>query len=455
MKTHCIEKSLEVPFTVDFEKIEKEVKQHFVDKKILRFVSTKFDKKSFSARLLFIEEHPQYNHFSIFSFQKRDFSVQKDFNICFIIPTGIVCEIGGHAGDGTAALRAISASCNKVITHPNVVNASDINEMPKNALYVEGSHLTNLLMGTIGLNEVRQNKVLVIIDNDQKNNRKFKNLAINSVNGARAILGLNADISILEPSILMKGALLNNTAIGRIDYLENLYQILKEKEGSFDAIAITSQIDVEESLHTEYSTSNGDMANPWGAVESMLTHFISSEFVCPSAHAPMFENNKVASLDMGVVDARIAPEVVSNTFFHCVLKGLHQAPRIIRDKNLLNHPNIFSVKDISAVVIPDGILGLPVLAALRQGIKVVAVKNKNQMKNDLSQLPWGKDQFYQCDNYLEASGILNCLKEGISVEAIKRPFKTLMREERTRTEADLSNTKKPFQEKTTNINLST
>jgi len=41
-------------------------------------------------------------------------------------------------------------------------------------------------------------------------------------------------------------------------------------------------------------------------------------------------------------------------------------------------------------VIPDGCVGLPTLAALEQGIPVIAVKeNKNRMKNDLTKLPFG------------------------------------------------------------------
>ena len=49
-----------------------------------------------------------------------------------IIPTGIGAEIGGHAGDGNPVAKLIASCCDKLITHPNVVNAADINEMPSN-----------------------------------------------------------------------------------------------------------------------------------------------------------------------------------------------------------------------------------------------------------------------------------------------------------------------------------
>ena len=114
-------------------------------------MSQRCDEKTFLAHLLVAQhKYSKSSDSSIFSFQKRKFHNQKEFNVCFIIPTGIGCEIGGHAGDGTVALKLIASSCNKVITHPNTVNASDINELPVNAFYVEGSHLTQLLMGNIG-----------------------------------------------------------------------------------------------------------------------------------------------------------------------------------------------------------------------------------------------------------------------------------------------------------------
>ena len=53
-------------------------------------------------------------------------------NVVFIIPTGIGCEIGGHAGDASTSAKLLASACDKLIIHPNVVNASDINEMGEN-----------------------------------------------------------------------------------------------------------------------------------------------------------------------------------------------------------------------------------------------------------------------------------------------------------------------------------
>ena len=90
-------------------------------------------------------------------------------------------------------------------------------------MYVEGSHLTQLLMGTIGLKETRKNKLLVIIDGS---NKKFMDLAINSVNSARVTLGLEAEVIRLKSKIKMKGILERNKAVGQVTNLNFLMDLL-------------------------------------------------------------------------------------------------------------------------------------------------------------------------------------------------------------------------------------
>ncbi len=119
---------------------------------------------------------------NLFAFRTRKLETAHHFNAVLLVPTGIGAEIGGHAGDATAVARLLAESCDKLVLHPNVVNASDINEPPDNALYVEGSIVTRLLMGTIGLQPTRANRVLVILDDHM--DRHFVDAAINSVSAA-------------------------------------------------------------------------------------------------------------------------------------------------------------------------------------------------------------------------------------------------------------------------------
>ena len=113
-------------------------------------------------------------------------------NIVLIVPTGLGCSIGGHAGDASPVAKLLGACCDKLITHPNVVNASDINEMPSNTLYVEGSMLDRFLEGQIELKEVTRNKILVVA------NKPIKPDTINAVSAGRATIGVEMEISLMH-----------------------------------------------------------------------------------------------------------------------------------------------------------------------------------------------------------------------------------------------------------------
>ena len=145
----------------------------------------------------------------------------------------------------------------------------------------------------------------------------------------------------------------------------------------------------------------------------------------PSAHSPRFETEQIANMEPGVVDSRMAAEAVSLTFLQCILKGLKRSPKIITNAETMKSHNVLTVEDVSCVVIPDKCIGLPTLAALEQGIPVIAVRdNTNVMNNDLSILPWDHNQLHYVDNYLEATGVMVAIKAGIPTEAVLRPLRS-------------------------------
>ena len=212
-------------------------------------------------------------------------------------------------------------------------------------------------------------------------------------------------------------------AVGRIEALENLCDVMQKYRNEYDAVALHTGIDVPDEFHLEYLKSRGEMVNPWGGVEAMLTHSLTMMFGVPTAHAPMLKNMKIANLHAGVVDPRIASEAVSSTFLMCILKGLHKSPRIIRDSSVFGHAGVLTNADISCLIIPDGCVGLPILAAMEQGIPVIAVReNKNRMQNCLEDYPFQPGKLFIVDNYLEAVGVMNALKAGVSVESLRRPL---------------------------------
>lgn len=384
----------------------------------IRFVVTETNADNYHCELdvIVAEEHdsPLPDRESIFEFRKRTYEDTEKFNVVLLIPTGIGAEIGGHCGDGNAVARLIAGTCDTLITHPNVVNASDINEMTENTLYVEGSIITRLLTGCIGLQRVRSNRLLMLMDKHRES--VFNDEIINAISSARITLGLDCDVFEMENIIeSVSRYSVSGRAIGEIKALENLFDVVKKYKDDYDAIGLSTFIMVPDHFHEKYFSSE-EMVNPWGGLEAILTHGIAEIFDIPCAHSPMMASSEIYDLELGIVDPRKAPETSSTTYLHCVLKGLHRSPRIVSSAQGLG------LKDISCVIIPDGCLGLPTLACLENDIPIIVVKeNKNLMKNDLRELPFKKGKLFVVDNYLEAVGVIVSLKNGLDPSVVRRP----------------------------------
>ena len=415
------------PSALDFATLESEVSTALSESDTaVRFVITKSGRNEWECELGVMHGEVPCPTAPLFQYRQRSFEAQDSFNVVMIVPTGIGSEIGGHAGDATPAAVALAQVADTLITHPNVVNASDINELPRNGLYVEGSVLARFLMGTVGLRQTRANRILVALDASY--NERYAAYTVNAVNAARATYGLNCvGIEKIQPPLRLSGGYTpTGRASGSVEGFDGLIELLQSRHGSYDAVAIASVVDVPQHYHFDYFTSGGEMVNPWGGVEALLTHAVSSIVELPTAHAPMMESDDIAAVDPGIVDARMAAEVISITFFQSVLKGLQRSPRIVTDESEFGNADVMTAEQVSCLVIPQGCLGLPTLAALHQGIPVIEVReNRNLMKNDLSALPWGAGQFFSAANYWEATGIAAALKAGIDPDSVRRPLKTM------------------------------
>ena len=216
-------------------------------------------------------------------------------------------------------------------------------------------------------------------------------------------------------------------ASGVVENLDGLLDIIERNRSEVDAVAVTTVIDMDTDEQEAYfgepaldsdravdGPAVSEMINPFGGIEALLTHCLSTLFDIPTAHAPMYDSVEIMNSDVGHYEPRKAAEAVSVSFLHCVLKGLSRAPAIVTDPVLFSHRGVVTNSDISCLVIPDGCIGLPTLAALAQGIPVIAVKgNKNAMRNDLATLPWRRDQLFQVENYWEAAGVMMALRSGV------------------------------------------
>lgn len=389
--------------------------------RVLRFVVTKTDDSGYHAELDVMvpdegETHAVFARTdSIFDSRSRTFEKTNAFTAALLIPTGIGAELGGHCGDGNAVARLIASACDTLLTHPNVVNASDINEMKENTHYVEGSVLTRVFTGQAGLQPVRSNRILLLMDAHDE--RYFNDEVINAISSARVTLGIECDAhEMTDKTESASRYSASGRAVGEISAMEKIFKPIERHKHEYDAVALSTFLKVPEDSHSKYFHDD-DMVNPWGGIEAMLTHSIAEVFNIPCAHSPMMTSSAVNALELGIVDPRKAPESASVTYLHCILKGLHRAPRVVGFNQGI------TLEDISCLIIPDGCIGLPTLTCLENGIPVIAVReNKNTMRNNLHELPFQKGKLFVVENYLEAVGIMHALKAGVSPSAVRRPI---------------------------------
>ncbi len=322
-------------------------------------------------------------------------------NVVFIVPTGIGAEIGGHSGDATPAAKLVASVCDVLFIHPNVVNASDLNEMTENMLYVEGSVLDRFLEGQIGLESVYSNKLLLIAN-------KVTPQIVNAVSGARATIGAEIVVVELKTPIRMVPFMVNGKASGDIYGIEEaLRQIV---EYSFDVLVVNTPIEIDDRTVLEYLSSVGG-TNPWGGVEAKLSKLMSEKLNKPVIHSPV-ENSKVLKAYNEVVDPRKAAELVSICYLHCCLRGGHVAPKIsLADDAYWN-------RDIDFMVSPVGVFGRPHIACVDAGIPIIYVgENRTVLSNAVP------NASIRVENYLEAVGVVCAKRAGVSVSSVRRPLR--------------------------------
>jgi len=319
-----------------------------------------------------------------------------------IVPTGIGAAIGGHSGDANPAAKLVASVCDRLITHPNVVNAADINEMTDNTLYVEGSLLDRFLEGEIELQEVNSNRVLVVA------NLPLRSETVNAVSAARATIGIEAEILVLDTPLEMVARLEDGVATGDIKGWEELVEQVQDH--TFDALAIHTPIKVDRQVTIDYYTKGG--VNPWGGVEARASKLIATALDKPVAHAPLDntppEDEELYNILDQVVDPRQAPEAVTASCLHSVLRGLWRAPRI--GKGL-------SVDDVDFLLTPVDCVGRPHRACLERGIPIIAVEENTTSLDD--EMP---DEFVLVQSYMEAVGMIQAMRVGVSPASLRRPL---------------------------------
>lgn len=321
-------------------------------------------------------------------------------NIVLIVPTGIGAEIGGHAGDANPVCKLLASLSDTLITHPNVVNASDINEMPDNVFYVEGSMLDRFLAGEFCLKQPLQNRILVAVNDPVRND------TYNAVQAAQVTIGIDVKILELNVPLKMVATFEDGLATGDIFGWQELVNQVEYID--YDALAIHTPIEVPRDIALSYYRTGG--VNPWGGVEAKASKLIATALNKPVAHAPQentpIEDTELYNIMSEIVDPRIAPEAISFCYLHCVLKGLNKAPRISTSG--------LSISDIDVMVSPDRCYGKPHEACLSKGIPIIVVRENKTICNARP-----NTEFIYVKNYWEAAGIIACMKAGVVKESVR------------------------------------
>ena len=141
----------------------------------------------------------------------------------------------------------------------------------------------------------------------------------------------------------------------------------------------------------------------------------------PTAHAPLPYYTEVK--ERGTHNPRASAEFISTPHYLCVLKGLAKAPRLVRIDRLDNvAPHLVTLNSVGAVVMPASCLrGIAAFAAEYSDIPLIAVA-ENQTLLSVTNDEMQMRNVIHVKSYLEAAGVILALKQGLSLESLRRPI---------------------------------
>jgi hypothetical protein len=337
-----------------------------------------------------------------------------------IVPTGIRCEFGGYAGDACPVSNLLASTVDLLVTHPNAVNASELNEMAENVLYVEGKSLDDFLLGHLGLRPVVANRVGTFVD---PTGSAYIDDVVNSLDAARATGGIDCGLYTVlgeELGVEIEWSE-RGCAVGTVRspeaILDAVELLLAQGVDAVGGVSVIHGVTAEMFA----SHQRGEIPNPSGGVEAIITHLVSKLFRVPAAHSPLpyYQDLKPTTAD----NPRVSAELISTPHYVSVLKGLARAPGLVEISRPEHAPGqLLTVNNVGAIVAPASCLGgLPALAAEFSEIPLVAVR-ENATILDVTNSTMRMPNVIEVESYLEAAGVLVALREGISLESLRRPL---------------------------------
>ncbi|BAZ43212.1 hypothetical protein NIES4102_02120 [Chondrocystis sp. NIES-4102] len=343
------------------------------------------------------------------------------FTVVLIVPTGVGAAIGGYAGDALPVARAIAQVCDRLITHPNVLNGAQLYWSSENTYYVEGYGLDRFAAKEWGLRPVRQNKVGLLLDQGIEDQLRLRHLQV--ADASRATLGLNlTDYVVTDAPLEVELRTADSGASwGTIGNPGSLLRGAEKliKQGGAEAIAVVARFpDDHDSIELQnyrYGTGVDHLAG----AEAVISHLIVRNFKIPAAHAP-------ALLPLPVdpqISPRAAAEELGYTFLPCVLVGLARAPQFITESYSVSSETIWADAVDVAIVPYNACGGSAILSLSNSHTQIITVRD-NATHIQVPPEPLGI-KVTQVNSYLEALGILVACRAGIDYRSLSPNISSL------------------------------
>ncbi|WP_414575891.1 DUF3326 domain-containing protein [Anabaena sp. CCY 9402-a] len=338
--------------------------------------------------------------------------MNRPYTAILIVPTGVGAAIGGYAGDAIPVARLIAQVCDRLITHPNVLNGASLYWNIPNAFYVEGYGLDKFAAGLWGLRPVRNNKIGLLLDQGIEPDLRLRHLQ--AADAAKATLGLTLTGYVITDAPLnveLRTAPSGTSwgTIGNPDSLLRGAETLIKKAGA-EAIAVVARFpdNMDEEAAQNYRLGQG--VDSIAGAEAVISHLIVRTFQIPCAHAPALAAEPPAPN----LSPRSAAEELGYTFLPSVLVGLSRAPQFILEKGLTTslQTDIWA-EQVDAIIMPATACGSSALLSLSQKSCQIITVEENQTQIKVPSQSLGIKSI-QVNSYLEAVGLLVAHKAGIN-----------------------------------------
>jgi hypothetical protein len=340
------------------------------------------------------------------------------YTAVLIIPTGIGAAIGGYAGDAIPVARAFSQVCDRLITHPNVLNGAQLYWPLDNVYYVEGYGLDRFARGDWGLESVHQNRIGLLFDRSIEPELLHRHLQ--AADATRATLGLSlTDYVLTDAPLNVELRQADSGAswgtIGNPDSLLRAAEKLIHQAGA-EAIAIVARFPDDPDSLALANYRHGAGVDPLAGAEAVISHLIVRQFQIPAAHAPA-----LAPLPLDpALSPKAAAEEIGYTFLPCVLVGLSRAP------GFLTGPGRKGIwrEEVDALIVPATACGSSTVLSLCQEKTWLIAVEENQTRMRVEPETLGIKAI-RVHSYREAIGTLVAHRSGISLESLANRVSSL------------------------------